>query len=36
LDKAVAAYNSASYKEARKIGDKYGTWRIYAVEGVAK
>jgi uncharacterized protein (DUF1330 family) len=34
LDKAVAAFNSAGYKEARKIGDKYATFRLYAVEGL--
>ncbi len=32
----MKAYNSPDYKEARKIGDKYATFRIYAVEGVAK
>jgi uncharacterized protein (DUF1330 family) len=32
LDAAVAAYNSPAYKEARKIGDKYATWRIFATE----
>jgi uncharacterized protein (DUF1330 family) len=32
LEKAVAAFNSPAYKEARKIGDKYATFRIYAVE----
>ena len=36
LDQAVAAYNSAAYKEARKIGNKYATFRIYAVEGLAQ
>ncbi len=36
LDEALKAYNSPAYKEARTIGDKYGTFRIYAVEGVAK
>ena len=35
LDKAQAAYNSAAYKEARKIGEKYAKFRIYAVEGLA-
>jgi uncharacterized protein (DUF1330 family) len=35
LDAAVAAYNSPAYKEARKIGNKYGTFRLYAVEGLA-
>jgi uncharacterized protein (DUF1330 family) len=36
LDQAVAAYNSAAYKEARKIGDQYATFRIYAVEGLSQ
>ncbi|HLL27464.1 MAG TPA: DUF1330 domain-containing protein [Xanthobacteraceae bacterium] len=33
LDAAVSAYNSAAYKEAKAIGDKYATFRIFAVEG---
>ena len=32
IDKAIAAYTSPAYKEARKIGDKYATWRIYVTE----
>ena len=32
LDDALKAYNSAAYKDARKIGDKYATFRIYATE----
>lgn len=36
MDEALKAYNSPEYKEAKKIGDKYATFRIYAVEGVAK
>jgi uncharacterized protein (DUF1330 family) len=36
LDQAVAAYSSAAYKEAGKIGNKYGTFRIYAVEGLSR
>jgi uncharacterized protein (DUF1330 family) len=35
IDKAQAAYASDAYKEARKIGDKYAKFRIFAVEGVA-
>ena len=35
LDKAEAAYSSAAYKEARKIGEKYAKFRIFAVEGLA-
>ncbi len=34
FDAAVAAYNSPAYKEARTIGNKYGTFRLYAVEGL--
>ncbi len=32
LDAAVQAYNSPAFKEAKKIGDKYATFRTYAVE----
>ena len=35
LEKAQAAYGSAAYLEARKIGDQYGKLRIFAVEGIA-
>ena len=35
LEKAYATYTSPAYKEARKIGDKYAKFHIYAVEGVA-
>ena len=34
LEKARAAYTSPAYLEARRIGDRYGTLRIFAVEGV--
>jgi uncharacterized protein (DUF1330 family) len=34
LEKAEAAFNSAAYKQAKAVGDKYATFRIYAVEGV--
>jgi uncharacterized protein (DUF1330 family) len=34
LDKMKAAYASAEYKEARKIGDKYAKFRAFAVEGL--
>ena len=34
LEQAQAAYTSAAYLEARKIGDRYGTLRIFAVEGL--
>ena len=36
LEKAYATYTSPEYKEARKIGDKYAKFRIYAIEGVAQ
>jgi uncharacterized protein (DUF1330 family) len=36
LDAAVAAYNSPEYKAAKAIGDKYATFRTYAVEGAAQ
>jgi uncharacterized protein (DUF1330 family) len=35
MDKAVAAFNSPGYKQAKKEGDKYATFRVYAVEGMA-
>ena len=35
LDKAEAAFNSVAYKQAKAVGDKYATFRIYAVEGVS-
>jgi uncharacterized protein (DUF1330 family) len=34
LDKAIAAYNSPDYKAAKVIGDKYATFRTYAVEAL--
>ena len=36
LEKAQAAYTSPAYLAARKIGDKYGKLRIYAVEGIGQ
>ena len=33
LDAAVQAYNSPDFKAAKKIGDKYATFRTYAVAG---
>lgn len=33
LDKLKAWHDSAAYKEARKVGDKYATFRTYAVDG---
>jgi uncharacterized protein (DUF1330 family) len=34
LERAQAAYTSSAYVEARKIGDRYGKLRIFAVEGI--
>ena len=34
LEKMQAAFNSAEYKEARKIGEKYAKFRAYAVDGL--
>ena len=34
MEKMKAAYESADYKEARKIGDKYAKFRAFAVEGL--
>jgi uncharacterized protein (DUF1330 family) len=34
LEQVHAWRNSAQYKEDRKIGDKYATFRIFAVEGL--
>jgi len=34
LEQAQAAYSSPAYLEARKIGDRYGKLRIFAVEGL--
>jgi uncharacterized protein (DUF1330 family) len=36
LEKAQAAYTSPTYMEARKIGDKYATFRVWATEGLAQ
>jgi uncharacterized protein (DUF1330 family) len=36
LEKARVAYSSPAYVEARRIGDKYGKLRIFAVEGIAQ
>jgi uncharacterized protein (DUF1330 family) len=36
LDKAQAWWNSSAQKSAQAIGDKYGTFRSYAVEGVSQ
>ncbi len=34
LEKAEATFNSAAYKEIKAVGDKYASFRIYAVEGL--
>jgi uncharacterized protein (DUF1330 family) len=34
LEEAQASRNSAEYKEARKIGDKYAKFRAFTVEGL--
>ena len=36
LEKAQAAYTSPAYNDARKIGNQYAKFRIWAVEGVAQ
>jgi uncharacterized protein (DUF1330 family) len=35
LDKLQALYNSAPYKDAIAVGDKYATQRIFGAEGVS-
>jgi uncharacterized protein (DUF1330 family) len=34
MEKAMTAFKSAEYQEARKIGEKYATFRIFAVDGL--
>ncbi len=34
MEKAQAAFDSSAYKEAKKAGDKYANFRVYAVEGL--
>ncbi len=36
MEKARAAFNSTAYKEAKKVGDKYAKFRVYAVEGLSQ
>ena len=36
MEKANAAFKSSAYKEAKKIGDKYAKFRVYAVEGLVQ
>ncbi len=33
FEKAVAAFQSKEYREIRKVGDRYGKFRIVALEG---
>ena len=35
LDKLQALYNSATYRDAIAVGDKYSTQRIFGVEGMS-
>jgi hypothetical protein len=35
MEQAKAAFNSSAYKEAKKAGDKYAKFRVYAVEGLS-
>jgi uncharacterized protein (DUF1330 family) len=34
MEKAKAAFDSSAFKEAKKVGDKYAKFRVYAVEGL--
>jgi uncharacterized protein (DUF1330 family) len=34
MEAAKAAFDSPAYQEAKKVGDKYAKFRIYAVEGL--
>jgi uncharacterized protein (DUF1330 family) len=34
MEKAQAAFDSSAYKDAKKVGDKYAKFRVYAVEGL--
>jgi uncharacterized protein (DUF1330 family) len=36
MEKAQAAFNSSAFKEAKKVGDKYAKFRVYAVEGLSQ
>ena len=36
MERAQAAFDSSSYKEAKKVGDKYAKFRVYAVEGLSQ
>jgi uncharacterized protein (DUF1330 family) len=36
MEKALAAFDSPAFKAAKKLGDKYANFRVYAVEGVSQ
>jgi uncharacterized protein (DUF1330 family) len=36
MEEAKAAYSSPEYLEARRIGDKYATFRVFALEAVSQ
>ena len=36
MEKAKAAFNSQAYNDAKRVGDKYARFRIYAVEGLTQ
>ena len=36
LDTARASFRTDAYRELRKTGEEHGTFRVYAVEGVAQ
>ena len=36
MEKAQAAFDSSAYKEAKKVGDKYAKFRVYAAEGLSQ
>jgi uncharacterized protein (DUF1330 family) len=36
MEKAQAAFDSPAYKDAKKMGDKYAKFRVYAVEGLTQ
>jgi uncharacterized protein (DUF1330 family) len=36
MEQARAAFDSPAFKAAKTVGDKYATFRVYAVEGLAQ
>jgi uncharacterized protein (DUF1330 family) len=36
MDQAKAAFDSPAFKAAKQIGDKYASFRVYAVEGLGQ